>query len=117
MNRVYKSRGGWSRDSCLLFFFFFRTSYLRPCHFFLFFFFDTQEQHGDASFSISSIQLHGPEGGSVFQNARSRGLAGSEDEGRQQRVGRLTFDLGMSGLKLGFSGRRRGGQESNEHNF
>lgn len=84
---------------------------------FFFFFFDAQEQHGDASFSISSIQLHGPEGGSVFQNARSRGLAGSEDEGRQQRVGRLTFDLGMSGFKLGFSGRRRGGQESNEHNF
>lgn len=101
----------------MLTFFFFSNELFAALPFFLFFFFDAQEQHGDASFSISSIQLHGPEGGSVFQNARSRGLAGSEDEGRQQRVGRLTFDLGMSGLKLGFSGRRRGGQESNEHNF
>lgn len=98
------------------YFFFFEQAICGLAIFF-FFFFDAQEQHGDASFSISSIQLHGPEGGSVFQNARSRGLAGSEDEGRQQRVGRLTFDLGMSGFKLGFSGRRRGGQESNEHNF
>lgn len=45
------------------------------------------EQHGDASFSISSIQLHGPEGGSIFQNARSTRLAGTKDEGRQQQVG------------------------------
>lgn len=41
-----------------------------------------RQQHGDASLSISSIQLHGPEGGSVFQNVWSRRLAGTKDEGR-----------------------------------
>lgn len=53
------------------------------------------EEHGDASFSISSIQLHGPEGGSIFQNAWSRGLAGTDDEGRQQQVGLFILGSGM----------------------
>lgn len=51
------------------------------------------DRHGDTSSSISSIQPHGPEAGSVLQNAESRSLAGAEDEGRQQRVGSFTSDL------------------------
>lgn len=51
------------------------------------------ERHGDTSSSISSIQLHGAEAGSVLQNAGSRSLAGAEDEGRQQRVGAFKSDL------------------------
>lgn len=51
------------------------------------------DRHGDTSSSISSIQPHGPEAGSVLQNAESRSLADAEDEGRQQRVGSFTSDL------------------------
>lgn len=48
------------------------------------------DRHGDASSSISSIQLRGSEGGSVLQNAGSRSLAGGEDEGRRRQVGSLS---------------------------
>lgn len=51
------------------------------------------DRHGDTSSSISSIQLHGPEAGSVLQNAESRSLAGAGDEGRQQQVGSFKPDL------------------------
>lgn len=51
------------------------------------------DRHGDTSSSISSIQLRGPEAGSVLQNAESRSLAGAKDEGRRQRVGSFKSDL------------------------
>lgn len=55
------------------------------------------EPHGGTSSSISSIQLHGPEAGSVLQNAGSRSLAGAQDGGGRQRVGSFKSDLEAMG--------------------